>query len=312
MKVKNRLDKAFKIFKKEYSDWLFLLPFILGFFIFVAYPIFVSLFYSFTDHNGIRITKTGLFNYADIFDFSRFGMGKEVWRSFGLTGLYAIISIPLSLVLSYTLALFLKKEIPAIRTIRLLCYLPVLVPGIVAGQIWIDMLSYDNMGVTNGIINQMFIAFGLAPKTFFSAADTQFATLIFIGQWGIGGGMIVWLAALNNISPALYEAADIDGAGYFTKLFKITLPMSSPIIFYNLIGTFIGCLQTFDSYAYIGRGMEDATYFISIRIYVTAFANTVHQYGLACAMAWILFAFIGILTIIMFKTSKWVFYGDEA
>ena len=193
----------------------------------------------------------------------------------------------------------------AIKIVRLLCYLPVLIPGIVFGQIWMDMLGHPE-----GLINSWLVNLGLPKQTFFSAEATQLSTLIVVSQWGIGGGMIVWLAALENIPSTLYEAADIDGAKYYKKLFKITLPMSTPIIFYNLISAVIGCLQTFDSYAYLGRGENDATYFISIRIYVTAFEGTVHQYGFACAMAWILFIIIAVLTGIMFKSSKWVFYGE--
>ena len=294
-----------RVFKKEYSNWLFMSPFIIGFLLFVAYPILTSLIYSFTDYNGIKITEFGLFNYTDIFDFSKFGMGKDVWKSFGLTGIYAIISIPVNMFLSYSLALVLKKNIKGIKVVRLLCYLPVLIPGIVFGQIWMDMLGYPE-----GLINSWLVDMGFAKQTFFSVENTQLATLIVVSQWGIGGGMIVWLAALENIPPTLYEAAEIDGARFFTKLFKITLPMSTPIIFYNLISAVIGCLQTFDSYAYLGRGENDATYFISIRIYVTAFEGTVHQYGFACAMAWILFIIIALLTGLMFKSGKWVFYGD--
>ena len=304
---KNKTNsKILKDIRKGYSNWLFMSPFIIGFSVFVVYPILMSLFYSFTDYNGIVIHKIGFFNYADIFDFGKFGLGREVFKSFALTGIYAVISIPVNIVLSYSLALVLHKAIPGIKVLRLLCYLPVLIPGIVAGQIWIDMLLYPT-----GLINQWLSVLGLPMNTFFSAEKTQLATLLVTSQWGIGGGMIVWLAALSNIPPTLYEAAEIDGAKYFRKLFSITIPMSSPIIFYNLICSLIACLQIFDSYAYLGRGENDATYFISIRVYVTAFVGDAHEYGLACSMAWILFVIIAALTGVMFKTSKWVFYGEK-
>ena len=167
------------------------------------------------------------------------------------------------------------------------------------------------LGYPEGLINQWLAQLGFSKHTFFSAESTQLMTLLVVSQWGIGGGMIVWLAALENVPKTLYEAAEIDGARFFTKLFRITLPMSSPIIFYNLICSLIACLQTFDSYAYLGVGENNATNFISIRIYVTAFAGDVHNYGLACAMAWILFLVIAVLTGVMFRTSKWVFYGDK-
>ena len=304
--TERRGAKLLRGVKREYSNWLFMSPFIVGFLVFVLYPIVMSLAYSFTDYNSIRITEIGFFNYADIFDFSRFGMGHDIWKSYGLTALYAVLSIPLNIFLSYTLALLLQKNIPGIKAIRLLCYLPVLIPGIVFGQIWMDMLGYPE-----GLINPWLAQLGLSKHTFFSAESTQLMTLLVVSQWGVGGGMIVWLAALENVPKTLYEAAEIDGARFFTKLFRITLPMSSPIIFYNLICSLIACLQTFDSYPYLGVGENTATNFISIPIYLTAFAGDVHNYGLACAMAWILFLVIAVLTGVMFRTSKWVFYGDK-
>jgi multiple sugar transport system permease protein len=280
-------------------------PALVGFAVFIAYPIAMSLFYSFTDFNGIFIRKTGVFNFKDIFDFSRYGFGREVFRSFGITSVYAVILIPVNMVLSYALALALRKGIPGIKGIRLLFYLPVLIPGIVGGQIWTDMLLYPT-----GLVNQWLTNLGLPKQTFFVSDKTVIPTLLLMAQWGVGGGMILWLATLGNISPALYEAADIDGAGFFSKLRRITIPLSTPIILYNLITSLIGILQIFDTYAFIGRGMNDSAYFISIRIYVTAFGDA-HQYGLSCAIAWVLFAVIAALTAVMFRTSKWVFYGDK-
>lgn len=306
--MKNCAEKLHKNFiytlKKEWSNWVFLLPFVVGFCLLIIYPLITSFFYSLTDFNGISIKKIGFFNYADIFDFSKFGYGKEVFRSLGLTALYTMISVPVNTVLSYALALSLHKSVKGIKGIRLLFYLPVLIPGIVSGQVWIDILSYPD-----GIINQWFTTLGFNPIPFYNSEDWQLATLIITGQWTLGGAMIVWLAALSNVPPTIYEAAELDGAGYFRRLFQITIPMTTPIIFYNLISLIIMCLQTFDSYAYLGRGINDGTYFISIRIYVTAFGDG-RQYGLACAIAWILFAIIGGLTAVMFKMSKWVYYGE--
>ena len=290
---------------------MFLMPFILGFAIFVAYPLVMSLVYSFTDFNGTFYKEAGLFQYKKIFDFSEYGYGKDTARSFGLTFLYAATSIPLNLVLSYSLALFLKKEIKGVKALRLLFYLPVLIPGIAFGQIWLDMLAYSSTSA-GGIINQILTDLNLEKLTFYSAEKTQFVTFLITSQWGVGGGMIIWLAALKNINTEIYEASDIDGANAFVKLFKLTIPMTTPIIFYNVICAVIGCMQVFDSYAYVGRGINGAMDFISVRIYCTAFAGTRNEYGFACAMAWILFLIIACLIAIMFRTSRWVFYGDES
>ncbi len=290
---------------------MFLMPFILGFAIFVAYPLVMSLVYSFTDFNGTFYKEAGFFQYKKIFDFSEYGYGKDTARSFGLTFLYAATSIPLNLVLSYSLALFLKKEIKGVKALRLLFYLPVLIPGIAFGQIWLDMLAYSSTSA-GGIINQILTDLNLGKLTFYSAEKTQFVTFLITSQWGVGGGMIIWLAALKNINTEIYEASDIDGANAFVKLFRLTIPMTTPIIFYNVICAVIGCMQVFDSYAYVGRGINGAMDFISVRIYCTAFAGTRNEYGFACAMAWILFLIIACLIAIMFRTSRWVFYGDES
>lgn len=315
-----RKEKFWRAFKKEYSNWLFMAPFIIGFSVFMLYPLIASLCYSFTDMKlAGDYTQIGFMNFQKIFDFSQVAQnGYMIWHSIGITVLWAVVSIPISMVLAYTLALALQKNIPGIKVLRLLFYLPVLIPGIVGGQIWTDILAFGSGKAQElGIINQWLHDLGFLPQTFYSHADTQFWTLLGVGLFGVGGGMIVWLAALENVPKTLYEAADIDGAKYFTKLVKITLPMSTPIIFYNLIGAVIGSLQMFDSYSYIGQGLPDkngyySTNWIAIQIYMTAFEDGYgNNIGYACSMAWMLFVIIGILTVIMFKSSKWVFYGDS-
>ena len=129
--------------------------------------------------------------------------------------------------------------------------------------------------------------------------------------WTIGASMILWLSALKNIPQGLYEAAKIDGAGVLTRVFKITIPMSTPMIFYNLITSIIGALQTNATMVYApngGRGEGDSLYFIAVKIY-TEFSSG--YYGYASAVAWVLFVVIAILTFITFKTNKWVYTGDE-
>lgn len=294
-----------KWLKRDYACYVFLIPAIIGFFVFSVYPLTMSLFYSFTDFNGVRITEIGTMNYEAIFSSAVIDGFKDIGKSFGITMLYSVISIPLNLVLSYMLALFLHKEVKGIRFFRLLYYLPVLVPGIAMGLMWVDVFMPNN----TGLMNQVFALLGLPQSKFLSSADTALITYISTGLWVIGGGMIMWIAALNNVSQEVIEAARIDGAGYFRRLFLILIPLCTPILFYNLINGIIACLQTFDSYAMVGSGPENSLYFIAVRIYVTGFKQL--KMGMACAEAWLLFAIVAVFTLIMFRFSKWVYYADD-
>jgi multiple sugar transport system permease protein len=297
--------------KKNLVSYSFLLPIIIGMIVFTFYPIIMSLIYSFSNFNGSKMTKFGLNNYKSIFNFNIGWAGTDVFYSLKITFIYVICNVSLSLVLSYVLALFLRRAIKGIRVIRVLCYLPCLIPGIASGIIWNDVFSCNlSDPVFTGLINTWLLKLGFNQLTFFSDASTSLATLIFTGLWGMGGGMIMWLAAFENISPDLYEAARIDGAGYLRQVFAITVPLSTPILFYNLVTSLIGGLQVFGTYATYGTGVDDSLNFIAIRIYITAFKQ--QNYGLACAMAWFLFVIIGGLTLIMFKFSGWIQYGEDA
>jgi multiple sugar transport system permease protein len=297
--------------KKNLVSYSFLLPVIIGMIVFTFYPIIMSLIYSFSNFNGVRMTRLYLNNYKNIFNFEITGYGSRVFGSLKITFIYVICNVSLSLVLSYVLALFLRRAIKGIRVIRVLCYLPCLIPGIASGIIWNDVFTCNlSDPVFTGLINTWLLKLGFNQLTFFSDASTSLATLIFTGLWGMGGGMIMWLAAFENISPDLYEAAKIDGAGYLRQVFFITVPLSTPILFYNLVTSLIGGLQVFGTYATYGTGVDDSLNFIAIRIYITAFQDK--NYGLACAMAWFLFLIIGALTLIMFKFSGWIQYGEDA
>ena len=184
--------RALRSLKKNLVSYSFLLPFIVGTLIFTLYPIVMSLLYALSNFNGTRITQIGFFNFGYIFDFSEFGWGRRVFGSLGVTFLYVIGNMTLSLVLSYLLALFLHRNIPAIRAIRVLCYLPCLIPGIASGVIWTDAFSTNLADPSmNGLFNTWLMKLGLEPMTFFTAASTSLPTLIFTGMLVIGGGMIM-------------------------------------------------------------------------------------------------------------------------
>lgn len=310
-----RKRSRMRVLKKNLVSYSFLLPVIIGILVFTLYPICMSFLYALSNFNGTKITQMGLFNFQKIFTFGVTGWGDRVFGSLGITFVYVVCNLTLSLVLSYVLALFLQRAIAGMRIIRVLCYLPCLIPGIAAGFIWTDAFAANVSDLSmNGLINTWIMNLGGKPLPFFSQAESSLPTLLFTGLWGLGGGMIMWLAAFGNISPDLYEAAKIDGAGYFSSLFHITLPMSTPILFYNAVTSMIGGLQIFGTYANYGAGVDDSLNFIVVRIYRIAFDSVSEPggtQGLACAMSWILFLIIGLLTLLMFKLGGWVQYGED-
>lgn len=299
------IQKINKAIANNYAGWLFIMPTVLGILFFTLYPMCSSLVYSFFDYNIVKPPENfGFQNYIKPFTDG----WPEFSKSLEVTFVYSLVSIPLNMVLSFALALMLNQKARGMRFFRLLYYLPVIIPGVVSGLLWRDIMQPNG-----GIMNALLEAVGLPTSKFFMDKTTAMPTLIFTGLFGLGGGMILWIAALKNISPDLYEAADIEGANVFVKLFCITIPMCSPVIFYNLITGVIGALQTFGGVYVLtggGGGVDNSLLFYVMNIYNQAFSSRFAM-GYASALSWILFFIIGVLTFIMFKTSKWVYYGGE-
>ena len=289
--------------RRNIAGYTFMLPLIIGISVFSFWPIISSLIYSFHKYDGFMTYEfVGLRNYEDLFKNDIDGLGKV----FANTFIFAGVSVVLNLSLSYLLALSVSMQGRGVYAVRVLFYIPCVIPGVVMAAMWTDLLA------ENGAFNSILTSVGLPKYTFLDAPETSMITLFITSLWGLGGGMILWLAAFNNIPRTMYEAAEIDGAKSFTKFVKITIPMTTPTIFYNLITGVIGSLQyngTLMLAPNSGRGYNDSVFFISVKIYRDAFKRM--KFGYASAAAWILFAIIGVLVIIMFKTSKWVFYGDE-
>ena len=169
--------------------------------------------------------------------------------------------------------------------------------------------------VDSGYINAILVnVFGAEPFPFYSSAKTVYPTILMLSVFGWGGNMIMWLAQMKNVPTEMYESADLDGASYFRKVISITIPMTTSMILYQLIMSIIGSLQTFSAYYPIytnpaNSAAKDQLNFIGIYIYQEAFVGKDFSYG--CTLSWLLFAVIGVLTACVFKTSKWVYYGEE-
>lgn len=288
--------------RKDVTGYMFVMPLILGIIIFSIVPIVNSFWYSLHNFNGFnKFEYIGLRNYQQLFQHD-----TEIGKVMGNTLFYAVLSIVFNLSLSYLLALSVNKQSAGVYVVRVLFYIPCVIPGVVMSAMWTDLLS------TSGAFNSILTSLGMKPFSFLNAAETSMATLFMLNLWGLGGGMILWLAAFKNIPKTLYEAAEIDGAKKFTCFYTITIPMSTPTIFYNLITGIIGALQNNGTLMLAplkGKGYGNSVYFMAVKIHIDAFQR--FKFGYACAEAWLLFAVIGVLVAIMFKTSKWVFYDDE-
>jgi len=297
---------AFKKFiNRNMHGWLTALPLVIGIGVFTLYPMILSMVYSFNivRTNG-TMTFVGFANYKQMFGLD----SDEFVKVLSNTFFYAVIAVPLNLSLSYFLALLVSREKKGVTFFRLLYYLPVVIPAIISGVIWQDMFNPAAFGFFNNILAK----FGIPPQQFFTAPDFRaILSAIFMNVWGIGGGMILWLAALKNIPKSMYEAAKIDGAGAFKRFTHVTVPLSTPMIFYNLVTGIIGAMQMNSTMVFAsggGRGEQNALYFIAVKIYNEAFVN--RSYGYAAALSWVLFAIIAVLTAITFKSNKWVYTGD--
>ncbi len=269
------------------------------------FPMISSLIYSFTRTyttvQGIG-EWVGFENYAAIFG----AYWPEIGKSLGITFLFTVISLPLTLVLSFGLALLLSKDVKGIKGFRVVYYLPVMIPTVVSGILWSMLANGSDMSAFNMILN----ACGIPSFTFYDSGDTAMFTFIVMGLFTIGSSMILWIAQIKSIPTSLYEVADLEGANALVKLVKITIPMCTPIIFYNLIMGLINSLQVFSNVITLNiePSGKEALDFIVVQIY--DFYNST-DLSMACALSWILFLIIAILSGLTFKFNKWVYYGED-
>ena len=296
----------------DYAGIFYMIPVIVGIVGFTIVPMLTSLNYAFHDYNPYardpseQLLNFGFQNFEKIFTKGEDGGTFEsVMYALYVTFRYSILNILIGIVGSYMLALFLNQQTKGVKIFRVVYYLPVLIPGVAGTLLWKDITA-----VKGGYLNMIFEWAGLNPYTFYEAKETVLPTLLFISLFSLGGSTIMWLAQMKNVPTEMYESADLDGANYFQKLFFITIPMTTSMLFYMLIMSTIGGLQAFGNvYPLIDVAGKEVE-FIVVQIYMSAYVSGDLSY--ACALSWFLFVIIGILTAFVFKTSKWVYYGEEA
>jgi multiple sugar transport system permease protein len=287
--------------RRHWIGWLFILPWFIGFLWFDVLALIINLLLSFTDFTvGARMPDwVGLANYVKMFSGD-----KLIPISFKNTLYYIGFHVPLLIILSFSLALLLNTKIRGRGVYRTMFYLPSLVPAVASSIIWIFMLR-----TKNGLINMALGLVGIPPVPWLSRPEWSKPALILMSLWGFGGQMVIYLAGLQGISQELYEAAEIDGANGLQKLFRITIPLMTPTIFFNLIMGIIGSFQVFtQAFIMTQGGPLRSTLFYMLHLYNNAFSY--FKMGYASAMAVVLFVIILALTLFVNRTSdRWVHYS---
>ena len=292
--------KKFK--PKRYIGLVYIAPWLIGFLLFQLYPFVASFCYSFTDYTLLNRSQfVGLENYRTLFTTD-----PQFLSTMKITGIYALLSVPLKLTFALFIAMLLNAKIRGIGIYRSLYYLPSILGGSVAVSVlWRVMFMKD------GMINHFLGIFGIAPVNWLTGEHLALFTLSLLQVWQFGSAMVIFLAALKGIPSELYEAASIDGGGKWKQFIHITLPQISSVIFFNLIMQSIQALQNFTSaFVITNGGPMKKTYIIGMKLYDDAFRF--YKVGYACAESWILFIVILALTLLVFKSSNaWVYYADE-
>lgn len=286
--------------QEEIAGWVFALPWILGFCMFTFGPMLWSLAMSFTNYDMFRWQWIGLANYRRMFLID-----DLVLRSLLVTTTYALMSVPLHLTFGFSLALLLNQKIKGLSVWRTIFYLPSVISGVAVIIMWILILSPE-FGLINSILNYI----GIKGPNWLGSPQWALPSLVLISLWGVGGSMLIYLGGLQGIPTELYDAAKVDGCNDWQSFWHVTIPMMSPVIFFNLVMGIIGALQTFDTAFIATRGGPSfSTYFYMLHLFTNAFEML--KMGYASALAWVLFIYIMILTLLVFRFgSTWVFYED--
>ena len=291
--------------REAITFYLVISPWVIGFLAFTLGPFLYSFYISFTQWNMLTDPKwIGLDNYIAIFD------DPDIAQSLKVTAQYTVFSVPLRLGVALFLAILLNEATKAVGLFRTAFYMPAVVASVAAAVLW-QWIFNPRFGPFNAAL----AVFGIEGPKWFNDPDWALWGLVIMSGWSVGGEMLIFLAGLKGIPAILYEAAEIDGASRIQRFVRITLPMLSATIFFNLVMSIIGSFQTFDSAFVISTARAGdigsplkSTLFYMLYLYKNAFDYL--KMGYASAMAWVLFVIILIITYLVNRSSsKWVFYG---
>lgn len=279
-----------------------LTPWILGFLVFSAGPILVSFGLSLTSYKILQPPQfVGLENYVTMF------AGDDLWiKSLKNTAYYTLLGVPLQVILGYALALVLNQKVRGLAFWRTAFYLPAVVPAVAAAFVF--AWTFDSQ---LGLVNGMLRVVGIQGPKWFGSPSWVIPTFIILGLWGVGGGLVLYLSALQGVPTALYDAARVDGANSWQQFVHVTLPMTSPIVLFSFMTGVINSFQVFTgAYVITNGGPADASLFYVLYLYRVAFNYLKMGYG--AAMAVVLFVLLMLLTYVMLRVSgRLVYYEGE-
>jgi multiple sugar transport system permease protein len=285
---------------------LFISPWLIGFLFLTLAPMIATFVFTFTNINLIQdrpLRFVGLDNYADLLSDAR------TWDALAVTFKFAAIALPIGLILPFAIALLLNsKSLRGSRYFQALFFMPFVIPFVAALFAWSGMLNPE-AGWINGTLN----FFGITGPNWLNDPSWVYPALVLVGLWGIGSAVIINLAGMQNVPTELYDAARVDGAGWWGQLRNVTLPLMSPVIFYSITLGTVGVLQYFlvPLVLYSGDGRPGgSTFFFNIYLYKTFF--TFQDMSFGATLAWLLFVIILALTLLLFWSAKyWVYYAGE-
>lgn len=305
---KVRITKLSPLARREALWGLFFLsPWLIGFLVFTLTPMAASLVFSFLN---LTISQEQPLQFVGLENYRMLVSDAQVWKSLLVTIKYALLALPIGLIVPLSLALLINSKYLRGRSLfRTLFFMPAIVPFVAAIYGWNGMLNPET-----GWVNLGLQWLGVQnPPTWVNDATWVYPALVIIGLWGVGNSMVIYLAGLQGVPSELYDAAQVDGAGWWATLIYVTLPMISPVIMYDLTLSMIGLFQYFLVPLVLNTGTGapgGATMFLNLHLYKTFFAYGYLGYG--ATMAWFLFAIILIATVALFKSQKyWVFYAGE-
>jgi multiple sugar transport system permease protein len=295
--------------REAFWAYAFISPWLIGFLIFTVGPMLASLYFSFTDYDIVSSPVwVGLTNYINLFRDELF------WHSLGITLKFALIALPLNLIISYLIAVLLNQNIAGRNIWRTVYFLPSVIAGVAVALLWARIFDPKY-----GVLNPFLERFGIHGPGWLSDPHWALSALVIMSLWSVGGNIILYLAGLQGVPTDLYDAAKVDGASALQRFRHVTIPMTTPVIFFNLVLGLIATFQYFTEVYVISvgntvggglGGPARSTLFYNIYLYQNAFKY--FHMGYASTMAWVLFVIVLIFTLLIFRSSNaWVYYEGQ-